>query len=446
MADRTLLLTKNQERRTTNQERRTKNVPPLPEFSLTSSTDSLASTVRRAVSEALGNPSGFTLLHGPHIPPTAWDYVKDCLDTGWVSSAGAYVTRFEEALAGYTGCRRAVVTVNGTAALQVALFLAGVRPGDEVIAPSLTFVATANAISHCGAVPHFVDVNESRLSIDPDALQERLENIAEPAADGVRNRQSGRRIAAVCPMHCFGHPAELDRIVEICDRWGLALVEDAAESLGSTYRGRHTGTFGLVSAVSFNGNKILTTGGGGAILTDDETLADRAKHLTTTGKVPHAWEFHHDVVAWNYRMPNLNAALGLAQLEMLPRLLAAKRALAERYRSLFHEIAGVRWLAEPEESRSNQWLQCLLLDEPDMAVRDAVLGELNGAGLQSRPVWEPMHRLPMYRDAPRGPMAVTESIYRRAINVPSSAELAPGWPDAFAEDRRAGDRLEGDKT
>lgn len=393
-----------------------------------SSTPELAARVCRAVGDALSHPSGFTLLHRPYFPPTAWSYLKDCLDTGWVSSAGSYVSRFEEQLSRFLGCRRSVATVNGTAALQVCLHLAGVRPGDEVICPSLTFVATANAITHCAAVPHFVDVSKARLSIDPAELENRLQAIAVGGADGPRNSETGRRIAAVCVMHCFGHAADLDALVEICDRYAIPLIEDAAESLGSTYQGRHTGRFGRLAAISFNGNKILTTGGGGAIVTEDEELAERAKHLTTTGKVPHEWEFCHDVVAWNYRMPNINAALGLAQLEILPQLVAAKRELADRYFACFAELPEVQLVREPSGSQSNYWLNCLLLSEAEAGQRDQILTALNAAGLQSRPVWRPMHQLPMYRECPRGSLRVTESLYRRAVNLPSSAELAPGWP------------------
>jgi perosamine synthetase len=387
----------------------------------------LPERIRDAAAEALLHPSGVTLLHRPHIPETAWTYVKECLDTGWVSSAGDYVSKFEEQLAEFTGCKRAIATVNGTAALEVCLFLAGVRPGDEVICPSLTFVATANAISHCGAIPHFVDVSEERLSIDPEQLEVRFDEVLVTGLDGARNRQTGRRVAAVCVMHCFGHPADLYALDRVCKRFEIPLIEDAAESLGSTYQGQHTGRFGCVAAVSFNGNKIITTGGGGAILTDDEELGNRAKHLTTTGKVAHPWEFFHDVVAWNYRMPNINAALGLSQLEMLPELLAAKRSVAERYRACFATIPDVRLMLEPQDCCSNYWLNCLILSEAAATARDQVLSALNSSGLQSRPIWQPMHYLPMYCDCPKTPLPVTESIYRRSINLPSSAELATGW-------------------
>ncbi len=382
-----------------------------------------------AMEQAIGPATEMVLLHRPYLPPKAWDYVKECLDTGWVSSAGSYVTRFESELASMTGCARAVATVNGTAALQVCLHLAGVRRDDEVITPSLTFVATANAITHCGGIPHFVDVSRTRLSICPEALRARLQQITVAGPNGPVNRQTGRRIAAVCLMHCLGHPADLDAIVEVCAEYDIPLVEDAAESLGSTYRGKHTGRFGRLAAVSFNGNKILTTGGGGAILTDDNALADQAKHLTTTAKVPHAWEFQHDMVGWNYRMPNINAALGVAQIEVLPQLIAAKRALAERYRASFEECSDLAdFLCEPSDSHSNYWLNTLILTRAYQSSRDDLLERLNGAGYQCRPLWNPMHKLPMYQNAPQGPLEQTEELCRRVINIPSSADLAPSWP------------------
>ncbi len=387
-------------------------------------TESMAA-ILAAMERAIGPATEMVLLHRPYLPPSAWEYVKECLDTGWVSSAGSYVTQFETELARSTGCARAVATVNGTAALQVCLNLAGVERDDEVIAPSLTFVATANAIAHCGAVPHFVDVSTARLSICPQALKTRLEEITVAGPRGPVNRQTGRRIAALCLMHCLGHPADLDAIVEICAQYDIPLVEDAAESLGSTYRGKHTGRFGKLAAVSFNGNKILTTGGGGAILTDDAELADRAKHLTTTAKVPHAWEFQHDAIGWNYRMPNINAALGLAQLQILPQLLAAKRAVAERYQASFAELSGVaEFLCEPSDSCSNYWLNALVLSADHESSRDELLKQLNSAGYQCRPLWQPMHYLPMYVDCPSGPLAMTENLCRRLINIPSSADLA----------------------
>ncbi len=386
-----------------------------------------------AVSGVLQGQEHPVLLHAPSIPPAGWEYLKDCLDTGWISSAGRYVTRFEEILVTLTGARRAVATVNGTAALQVALTLAGVEADDEVLVPSLTFVATANAVRHCNAIPHFVDVNVGRMSVDPELLANHLKNISRPTPKGLVNRETGRPIRALCVMHCLGHPADLEGLVDVCNRYNIVLVEDAAESAGSWYDGRHTGNHGQIAVLSFNGNKIVSTGGGGAILTNNDELADRARHLTTTGKVAHPWEFIHDEVAWNYRMPNINAALGCAQLEQLPRLLEAKRLLAGSYEAAFNGVEGVTFLKEPHDSRSNYWLNAIVLNQSYVEERDTILEALNSAGFQSRALWRPMHLLPMYEECPRADLSVTEDLYRRVINIPSSAHLAPGWSDSSTD-------------
>lgn len=367
------------------------------------------------------------LLHAPFFPPNASSYTQECIATGWVSSAGTFVTKFEEKLADISGAKRAIACVNGTAALEIALRLAGVSYGDEVISPSLTFVATANAISHIGASPHFVDVCEARFGMCPESLDSRLAEIAVQRGNATYNKSTGRRIAAVCPMHCFGLPCEMDEIIKVCEKYSIPLIEDAAESLGSYFKGTHTGKFGALAALSFNGNKIITTGGGGAILTDDEELGDQAKHLTTTAKVAHPWEFEHDQVAWNFRMPNINAALGLSQLEILPALLQAKAELATAYRKTLTGIEGVELLCPPEDCSANNWLNCIILKDEFTSQRDALLSALNGAGIQSRPLWKPMHTLKMFAPAPRGSMKRTESLASRAINIPSSAFLAPGW-------------------
>lgn len=363
-------------------------------------------------------------LHEPKFLGKEWAYVKECLDTTYVSSVGKFVDRFESELAQFTGARRAVAVVNGTAALQVALQLAGVKTGDEVIMPALTFVATANAAHYLGATPHFADSSENTLGLDPLALREWLNHVAERSADGIRNRHTGRCIRALLPMHTFGHPVDLEGLMAVAHDFDLALVEDAAESLGSYYQGRHTGTFGRLGALSFNGNKILTTGGGGAILTNDEQLANHAKHLTTTAKLPHRWEYQHDEIGYNFRMPNLNAALGCAQLEQLPDFIASKRELYERYQAAFAGIDGIRLMAEPQRSQSNYWLQTLILDEQMADKRDALLTATNDTGLMTRPAWTLIHHLPPYRDCPRASLPVAESLGRRIINLPSSAGLA----------------------
>ncbi len=362
-------------------------------------------------------------LHEPWLADRERELVLDCVASGWVSSVGAYVDRFERDLATLTGHRRAVAAVTGTAALQTALHLVGVRPGDEVLVPALTFVATANAVAHCGAVPHLCDVEERTLGLDAAALARHLDATCETGGGGLRNRATGRTVRAVVPMHAFGHPTDVDALAEVAAARGLVIVEDAAEALGSTLRGRHVGHAGRVAILSFNGNKIVTTGGGGALLTDDEELGRRAKHVTTTAKLPHRWEFRHDELGWNHRLPNLNAALGCAQLERLPEFLARKRALHERYAAAFADVPGVRLFRERAGTTSNHWLNVLLLDAPDLARRDALLAAAHDAGLRLRPAWEPLHRLPMYADAPRAALPVTESLVARLVNLPSSAFL-----------------------
>ena len=382
---------------------------------------SLAPLIINAMRVAIDRNSA--ALHEPRFHGNEQHYVQDCIASTFVSSVGAYVERFERELAEYTGARRAVAVVNGTAALQVALQLAGVQAGDEVIIPALTFVATANAVHYLGAVPYFADSEATTLGLDPAALRDWLNTTAERTASGCRNRTTQRRICALVPMHCFGHPCDLDGLRALAHDYRLTLVEDAAESLGSYYHGQHTGTFGLLGTLSFNGNKIITTGGGGAILTHDDRLADQAKHLTTTAKRPHRWAYEHDQIGYNYRMPNLNAALGCAQLEQLPIFLASKRRLFERYRSAFSGIDHLRLLAEPTGCASNYWLQTLILDESLADQRDAILAATNDAGLMTRPAWTPLHELAPYRDCPRAPLPVAESLARRVINVPSSAGL-----------------------
>lgn len=388
----------------------------------------LAPEIVRALRSVIGD--GPAVLHEPYFGGNEWAYVKECLDSTFVSSVGKFVDRFEAELAAYTGARHAVAVVNGTAALQVALLLAGVKRGDEVLMPALSFIATANAVTYAGGIPHFVDSEEATLGLDPAAAREYLAKVAEIRGGQCVNRATGNVIRAIVPMHTFGHPVALDGVLAVARDFQLALVEDAAESLGSTYGGRHCGTFGLMGTLSFNGNKTITTGGGGAILTDDKDLARRAKHLTTTARVPHRWEFLHDEIGYNYRMPNINAALGCAQLEQLPELVTAKRRLFQLYRAAFDEMEHVRLVAEPRGASSNYWLQALLLDEAEKRQRDAVLESTSGAGYMTRPVWTLMHRLDPYRDCPRMKLPVAEGLAARIVNIPSSAQLAfgPGDP------------------
>jgi perosamine synthetase len=363
-------------------------------------------------------------LHEPLFAGNEWKYVKDCIDTGWVSTAGEYVGRFESMLAEYTGAKHAIAAVNGTAALHICLLLAGVRPDDEVLIPSLTFIATANAVSYCAAIPHFVDSEESTLGLDPAALGVYLERIAELRGGECINRASGRVIRAVMPMHTFGHPVDLDPLVEVCKRFHIALIEDAAESLGSRYKGVHTGNRGVVAGLSFNGNKTVTTGGGGAIIVNDDAVALRAKHLTTTARIPRGYEFIHDEVGFNYRLPNLNAALGVAQLEELPDFVARKRRLAERYAQVFGDVPGIRFFKEASFAQSNYWLNALLLDKADVAGRNALLDFLNANGIGARPVWNLLHELPVYAACPHAELPVAQQLAARIINIPSSVFLS----------------------
>lgn len=362
-------------------------------------------------------------LHTPSFAGNEWAYLKECLDSTFVSSVGKFVDRFEDDLAAYTGAKYAVAVVNGTAALHIALRLAGVQPGDEVLIPALTFVATAAAVVYCGATPHFADCEERTLGLAPGPLREYLQGIAEIRGNQCVNRATGRVIRSLVPMHTFGHPADIEGLLAIAKDFHLTIVEDAAESLGSTIFGRHTGTFGLAGTLSFNGNKTITTGGGGAILTNDIELARHAKHLTTTARVRHRWEFLHDEVGYNYRMPNLNASLGCAQLEQLPAFLESKRRLFERYQAAFTAVAQLRIVREPEGCRSNYWLQAILLDESAAEERDSILTATNDAGLMTRPAWTLMHRLPPYRASPQMALPVSESLERRLINLPSSAGM-----------------------
>jgi len=380
-------------------------------------------TIVDAVRRAVGTPNGILGLHEPVFAGNEIAYLEECIKSTFVSSVGPFVDRFERMLEEVTGAKRAVAVVNGTAALHACFRLAGVEPGDEVISPALTFIATTNAIAYCGATPHFVDSSLVTLGMDARALATRLDEIAGRTAKGAVNRETGRRIAAITPMHTFGHPVELDEIAATARDWGIALVEDAAESLGSTYKGHAVGSQTRLAALSFNGNKIVTTGGGGAILTNDEELGRRAKHLTTTAKLPHKWAFIHDEIGFNYRLPNLNAALGCAQLEQLEGFLASKRKLAAAYQRAFADIPGVCFSREPKDTTSNYWLNAVLLDEAHSGRRDDLLAALNDAGFGARPAWTLMHKLPMFAQNPRGDLSAAESIERRLINLPSSASI-----------------------
>lgn len=362
-------------------------------------------------------------LHAPEFKGNEWVYLKECLDSTFVSSVGQFVDRFEAELAGFTGAQHVIAVVNGTAALHVALLLAGVKREDEVLVPALTFVATANAICYCGAVPHLVDAEPKTLGVDAIRLYEYLRANTEQVNGQCINKATGRVIRALVPMHTFGHPSDIEGLLKLAVDFKLALIEDAAESLGSYYHGRHTGSFGLIGTLSFNGNKTITTGGGGALLINDRELALRAKHLTTTAKLPHVWEYQHDEIGFNYRLPNINAALGCAQLERLPRLLADKRNLYELYRAALAGVTGVSLFVEPHGCISNYWLQALVLDRANADERDALLAATNSEGIMTRPVWTLMHRLAPFAGVPRMDLSCAEDLEQRIINIPSSAVL-----------------------
>lgn len=388
----------------------------------TQSKPSPADAIVAAALQVVGKAPRPVVLHEPLFAGNEKAYVESCINDGWVSTAGPFVERFERELAAFCGARHAVATVNGTAALHVTLVAMGVQPGDEVIIPSLTFVATANAVVHAGAVPHFVDAETESLGMDPTTLDAHLTHIATSKNGVTVNKITGRPIRALIPVHVFGHPCQSARLRKIADHYHLAFIEDATEALGSAAHGKKIGAEGT-AVFSFNGNKIITTGGGGAIVTDDAALAARLKHLTTTARTPHAWEIAHDEVAWNYRLPNLNAALGCAQLEAMPRFIAAKRALAARYMEAFAGIPGLRILREPKNTESNYWLVTLIADAPDTAWLNETLQALHTAKLLCRPLWTPLHLLPMYKDCPRSTLTVTENLATRVISLPSSAKL-----------------------
>lgn len=362
------------------------------------------------------------MLHAPTFAGNEKKYLNECIDSTFVSSVGPFVDRFEKEIAEFTGAAKAVVCVSGTNALHMAMMLVGVERDDEVLTQALTFIATCNAISYIGAHPVFIDVDLDTMGLSPYALERWLDENAEMRHGECFNKITGRRVKACVPMHTFGHPVRLDEIVDICRRWNIELVEDAAESIGSYYKGKHTGTFGRVGAISFNGNKTITTGGGGMLLFQDEELGKYAKHITTQAKVPHRWAFVHDHIGYNYRMPNINAALGCAQLEQIDRFLESKRATAQAYIDYFAtEPHGIRFMKEPVGTKSNYWLNAVLL--PDREAQQAFLEYTNDHGVMTRPVWELMNRLTMFKDAQTDGLKNTIYLADRIVNIPSSVKL-----------------------
>ena len=363
-------------------------------------------------------------LHEPELTGREVEYTAQCIQDGWVSSVGPLIPEFEEKLAARCDSRAAIAVVNGTAALHLALHANGVGPGDEVLLPALTFVGTANAVSYCGATTHFVDCETESLGVDADRLEEHLARVARVENRSCRNRETGKRIAALIVVDVFGHPANLDALAALAERWQLPVVEDAAAALGSTYRGRPVGGHVGIAALSFNGNKIITTGGGGAVLLDDPERAEEIRHVATTAKRPHAWRFDHDRVGFNYRMPNLNAALGIAQLERLDDFIKRKRLLGDAYAAALVGVESVHFFREAAWARSNYWLHTMILEDGFPDSLDTVLGALHAVGIHARPAWTPLHRLPMYASSPRADLTRTETLTGRIVNLPSSPALA----------------------
>lgn len=372
------------------------------------------------IKEVFGNQE-FTPLAIPVFAGNEKKYLEECIDTTFVSSVGKFVDRFEKDMAEYAGCKRAVVCVSGTNALHMSMMLVGVERDDEVLTQALTFIATCNAISYIGAHPVFIDVDKSTMGLSPDALKEWLVKNAEIKNNQCYNKNTGRRVKACVPMHTFGHPVRIEEIANLCEEYHIELVEDAAESIGSLYKGKHTGTFGKVGAISFNGNKTITTGGGGMMLFNDEELGAHAKHLTTQAKVPHRWEFRHDHIGYNYRMPNINAALGCAQLENLDKFIESKRQLALEYAEYFKNVDDIQFFTEPENTFSNYWLQAVILK--DREAQQDFLQQTNDNGVMTRPIWELMNRLPMFEHCENDGLKNTIWFADRVVNIPSSVRL-----------------------
>ena len=372
------------------------------------------------IKDLYGNQE-FVPLSVPKFIGNEKKYLDECIDTTFVSSVGKFVDRFENDMAAYTGAKKAVVCVSGTNALHMAMMLVGVERDDEVLTQALTFIATCNAISYIGARPVFIDVDKNTMGLSPDALKNWLLKNAEIRNGQCYNKNTGRRVKACVPMHTFGHPVRIEEIANICTEYHIELVEDAAESVGSKYKGKHTGLFGKVGALSFNGNKTITTGGGGMLLFMDEELGTLAKHLTTQAKVPHRWEFRHDHIGYNYRMPNINAALGCAQLEHLDEFIADKRATAAAYTEYFKNVDDIDFFTEPVDSFSNYWLNAVMLRDRD--AQQAFLQETNDNGVMTRPIWELMNRLPMFENCEHDSLENTVWFADRVVNIPSSVKL-----------------------
>lgn len=369
----------------------------------------------------LYNTDGFIPLHTPYFGGNEKKYLNECIESTFVSSVGVFVDKFEEMVATFTGAKKAVVCVNGTNALHIAMMLVGVERGDEVLTQALTFIATCNAISYIGAHPVFIDVDKETMGLSPNAVRTWLESNAEIKVNQCYNKSTGRRIKACIPMHTFGHPVKMDELIAVCKEYHIEIVEDAAESLGSYYKGQHTGTFGQVGIISFNGNKTITTGGGGIMLFNSDKLADFAKHLTTQAKVPHKWEFVHNCIGYNYRMPNINAALGCAQLEQIETILANKRDTAQQYKQFFAKIEDIEFFDEPKDCKSNFWFNSVILKDKHTQLE--FLESTNQNGIMTRPVWELMNKLPMFKDCQTDELENSNWFADRVVNIPSSVRI-----------------------
>ena len=389
-----------------------------------------AETVIDCIKEVIGQKTKDIQVHEPSFSQSnALSYLEDCINTGWVSSAGKWVTKFEDLISEYTGSKYVIAVNNGTSALRLALFIMGVRQQDEVIIPPLSFVATANAISHLGASPHFVDIEPNSLGICPTALEERLNYVAYREGNNVFNKFTGKKISAVVPVHVFGIPAKIFEIKKICLRWNIPLVEDAAEALGSSIlmsenKKKHCGCIGDIGILSFNGNKVITTGGGGALLTDCLEKAKLAKHLSTTAKLDHAWEFFHDQIAWNDRLPNINAAIGVSQIEKLKLKIEHKRILHGKYKNIFENVPDIEVIEEATKSHSNYWLTTIrILGKEPQQLRDEILSFAHSSRIFLRPSWTLINQLPMYKNSQCGNLSESYNQSKRLINLPSSPQL-----------------------
>ena len=366
------------------------------------------------------NTNAFIPLHEPRFVGNEKKYVNECIESTFVSSVGKFVDQFEESVANFTGAKHAIATSSGTAALHIALLMAGVKKNDEVITQPLTFVATCNALSYIGAQPVFVDVDKNTLGLSPEKLEDFLTINTKQVNGECINKTTKRRIKTVVPMHTFGLPINMHELINVCKKHNINVVEDAAESLGSYFKDKHTGTFGLLGTLSFNGNKTITTGGGGMIITNDESLAKKAKHITTTAKIPHRWDYEHDMTAYNYRLPNLNSALGCAQMENLPSFLSNKRELAEMYKEFFSG-QQLQFVEENQNTKSNFWLNAIILK--DLEQRNAFLEETNNNNIMTRPIWKLMNNLSMYKNAQTGNLENAEWLEQRVVNIPSSVRI-----------------------